>query len=435
MNDILANPLTLPCGAVLPNRLCKGAMTEGLADAHNNATQSHIGLYERWARGGVGMMLTGNVQINRRHLERPGNIVVDKATSKEGLQSLERFAEAAKSHGGKIYMQISHAGRQTPKTVNPTPMAPSDVGVDLPGGQFGKPVAMSSADIEDVISGFAFVARTAKETGFDGVQIHAAHGYLLSEFLSPIANRRTDAYGGDIGGRSRLLLEAVKAVRTETGSDYPIAVKLNSADFQQGGFTHEECLQVVTMLNEAGVDLLEVTGCNYEQPTMMGSEGLEPVFEIETRASTRKREAYFLDYSRSVRAVAEMPVMATGGFRTRSTMIAALEDGDADMIGLARPLCVDPDAPSKLLNSELEQLRPWEQELKLGPTKWLSSDSPFGLIKAMNGFGAQAWFCLQIERLARGESPEVNLGVFKALMTYQSQESKRAKAYLAALNG
>lgn len=434
MNDILANPLTLPCGAELPNRLCKAAMTEGLADPYNNATQAHISLYERWARGGIGMMLTGNVQINRRHLERPGNIVVDKHTTKDGLITLEKFAAASKSHGGKIYMQISHAGRQTPKNVNPSPLAPSDIGVALPGGQFGKPQEMGQSDIEDVIAGFAFVARTAKDTGFDGVQVHAAHGYLLSEFLSPIANRRADSYGGDIDNRARLLLEVIAAVRSETGADYPIAVKLNSADFQQGGFTHEECLHVVRKLNEASVDLLEVTGGNYEQPTMMGSEGLQPVFEDDTRASTRKREAYFLDYSRSVRSVANMPVMATGGFRTRTTMVEALEGNDADMIGLARPLCVDPDTPTKLINGELKQLRSWEQELKLGPTKWLSPNSPFGMIKAMNGFGAQAWFCLQIERLARGERPDVNLGVFKALTTYQSQEAKRAKAYLAAMN-
>ena len=274
----LSDPLKLPCGAVLKNRFAKAAMTEGLADAHNRATGRHVTLYRRWAEGGAGLLLTGNVMVDRRYLERAGNVAIDGPQSEDARRALNAWADAATEAGAAIWMQISHAGRQTPKMIAKQPVAPSAVGVDLPGGQFGAPRALGEPEIEDVIARFAHVASTAKAAGFTGVQVHAAHGYLISEFLNPLVNRRDDKWGGSLENRARLLLRSVDAVRAKVGSGFPVSVKLNSSDFQKGGFSFEECLEVIERLNGAGIDLLEISGGNYEQPRMMGIEGMEPVF-------------------------------------------------------------------------------------------------------------------------------------------------------------
>jgi 2,4-dienoyl-CoA reductase-like NADH-dependent reductase (Old Yellow Enzyme family) len=253
-------------------------MTEGIADANNRATQRHVTLYRRWADGGAGLLITGNVQVDRRYLERAGNIVIEGPQNATQLTALEALAEAGASNDTQLWMQISHAGRQTPKLVASEPVGPSNIPVALPGGRFGKPRALSGDEIRDVIKRFAFAAGVAKQTGFTGVEIHSAHGYLLSEFLSPRVNVRDDEWGGSLENRARLLLETVRAVRATVGSDFAVAVKLNSADFQKGGFSFDDCLRVIEILNEEGLDLLEISGGNYEQPRLMGIEGLEPVF-------------------------------------------------------------------------------------------------------------------------------------------------------------
>ena len=190
--SILKQPLALPCGAVLPNRLAKAAMTERLADTCNRPTARHERLYRLWSEGCPGMLLTGNVQIDRKHLEAAGNVAIDGSEDAAALEALKRFATAGRVGGSHIWMQISHAGRQTPKLINPTPKAPSAIAIALPGGQFGTPVPLTGEEIEVLIGRFAHAAKIARATGFDGVQIHAAHGYLLSEFLSPKANSRQD---------------------------------------------------------------------------------------------------------------------------------------------------------------------------------------------------------------------------------------------------
>ncbi|MEO0983501.1 MAG: NADH:flavin oxidoreductase/NADH oxidase family protein [Pseudomonadota bacterium] len=432
MTVSINSPLTLPSGLELKNRLVKAAMTEGLADARNCATERHQTLYRRWAEGGLGLQLTGNVQIDRRHLERPGNVVIDGKPANEAMAKLAAWAEAGKADGCKMIMQISHAGRQTPKSVNERPRAPSPVALNMPGGVFGAPRAMTGDEVKRVIEGFGNAATVAKAAGFDGVQIHAAHGYLISQFLSPISNQRDDEWGGPLENRARLLVEAVKAAKASAGDGFAVGVKLNSSDFQKGGFSHEDCLAVVDMLGVEAIDFLEVSGGNYEQPKMAGIEGMEPVFDEPVRESTRAREAYFANYARSVKARASMPVLVTGGFRTRSAMDAALEDGEADLIGLGRPLCADTDTPRKLLEG-VSDAEAWESKLRLGPGRLLGPHSPIGLIKGLNGWGAQGWFCLQLQRMADGQDPDLKLGVFKAFRTYQASEAKAAKAYHAAL--
>jgi len=422
----IERPLELPCGGSLPNRLVKAAMTEGLADTYNRATPAHATLYRRWSNGGAGLLLTGNIQVDRRGLERPGNVVIEGLQSPDQRTALERWTKAGRIEGNHIWAQLSHAGRQTPKAVNPEPLAPSAISLRMPGGQFGKPRALKEKEIEEIIDRFAYAAVVCRECGFTGVQIHAAHGYLISELLSPRTNRRTDAWGGLLENRARMLLETVQRVRNRVGEDFPISVKLNSADFQKGGFTSEECVRVVGWLAELEIDLLEISGGTYEQPRMVGIDGLEPVFEDGVRASTKKREAYFLDYARRVREAATMPLLVTGGFRTRSAMNAAIEEDGIGAIGLARPLCVMPDAPGKLLDGALDELPTWERRLRVGP--WLlGPTSPIDTIRALNGWGIQSWFCLQILRMGRGVDPDTSMGVLRALMRYQSNEREAAR--------
>ena len=401
-------------------------MTEGVADENNRATARHVTLYRRWADGGAGILLTGNVQVDKRYLERAGNIVIDGDQDAARLSALEAMAEAGTGNDTQLWMQLSHAGRQTPKLVASEPVGPSDIPVAVPGGRFGKPRALSGDEIRDVIERFAFAAGIAKQTGFTGVQVHSAHGYLLSEFLSPRVNVRDDEWGGPIENRARLLLETVRAVRRNTGRDYPVTVKLNSADFQKGGFSFDDCLRVIEMLNEEGLDLLEISGGNYEQPRLMGIDGLEPVFEEKVRESTRAREAYFFDYAVAARQVAKMPLMVTGGFRSARGMNEALAGGDIDVIGLARPLCVDPDFPAKILSGELQEARDIDKGLRIGPG-FLGPASPVALIKAINAFARVGWYYEQIYRLADGLKPDLSLSAIRALIAYEKTEKAKAR--------
>lgn len=423
----IAAPLTLPCGVVLNNRLAKAAMTEGIADPRNHATARHETLYRTWAQGGAGLLITGNIQVDRRYLERPGNVAVEEATAEEGAAGLAAYAAAATANGTQAWVQLSHAGRQTPRRVSATPVAPSATRLKLPRSEFGDPRALEPHEIEDVAQRFVFAAGEVKRAGFTGVQIHAAHGYLLSEFLSPRVNQRSDEWGGNLQNRARLLLDIIARTRAEVGPDFPISVKLNSSDFQKGGFSHDDCLQVVKWLNEAGIDLLEISGGTYEQPRMMNTDGVEPVVEQAVRATTRAREAYFLKYAVSIRKVAQMPLMVTGGFRSRHGMDSALAAGEVDVIGLARPLCVMPDLPAQLLAGRVERGPEHEKVLRLGPG-WLGPQSPVTLIKVANAFGAQGWYYQQIFRLADGLPADTDMSVFRALVAYQQDEVRAAKA-------
>ncbi len=422
----VASNLSLPCGSSVKNRLCKAAMTEGVADGYNRATDRHVILYRRWADGGAGSLLTGNVQVDKRYLERAGNIVIDGEQDAQQLSALEAMAEAGTVNDTHLWMQISHAGRQTPKLVASEPVGPSDIPVALPGGRFGKPRALSGDEIRDVIDRFAFAAGIAKQTGFTGVQVHSAHGYLLSEFLSPRVNVRDDEWGGPIENRARLLLETVRAVRKKTGPDFPVTVKLNSADFQKGGFSFDDCLRVIEMLNGEGLDLLEISGGNYEQPKLMGIDGLEPVFVEKVPASTRVREAYFFDYAVAASEVATMPLMVTGGFRSAQGMNEALSGGDVDAIGLARPLCVDPGFPAKVLSGELQEAPDVDKDIRIGPG-FLGPASPIAAIKAINGFARIGWYYEQIYRLADGLEPDLSMSAMRALIAYETTEKRKAR--------
>ena len=412
MTTLFSQSLELPCGAVLPNRLSKAAMTEGLATADGLPTAELARLYGLWSDGGAGMLLSGNIIVDKDHLERPGNVVIDRPPSEEMQEALKRWADAATRNGNHFWAQISHAGRQTQKLVNPNPKAPSAVKLGLPGGQFGEPVVLTSVEIEEIIVRFGICAAAVKEAGFTGVQIHAAHGYLLSQFLSPRSNLRTDEYGGDLANRARALLAVVASVRAAVGPDFPVAVKLNSADFQKGGFAFEESLQVAQWLQEASIDLIEISGGTYEQPKLLGLSGMEEEEKQNVAESTLMREAYFVDFAVAMGEKVNVPLMVTGGFRQRAAMEQALQSGSADVIGLGRPMCVMTDAPNQLING-LDELPRYEDSLSLFP-KWLAWLGNLKILKAVAGFAVQYWYYGQIDAIGRTGSANSKLTVFQA---------------------
>jgi 2,4-dienoyl-CoA reductase-like NADH-dependent reductase (Old Yellow Enzyme family) len=415
---MIEQALTLPCGITLANRLCKSAMTEGLASASGRATPALNRAYASWAAGGAALQISGNIMIDKRYLERPGNVVVE---DEAGLAELRAWAATVHAQGGVLWGQINHPGRQCPRLVNLHPLAPSPVQLELVGN-FGRPRAMTEAQIVDVIARFARTAGVLKTAGFDGVQVHSAHGYLLSQFLSPRTNQRADRWGGSLENRARLLLETVRAVRAEVGPAFPVCVKLNSSDFVKGGFGPEECVQVVRWLSEAGIDLLEVSGGTYEQLEFFKAQP-----EGEIRDSTRQREAVFLKYADAIKAVATMPVMVTGGFRTQAGIVAALEAGATDMIGLARPFCLDPAFPRRMLAGDLPALPIPDDRLVLGRGFW----GPNSRSRHMQGLNNQCqagWYYHQIERLGAGLAPRTGLSPWRALLGHLGKDFGRAMA-------
>ncbi|MEM1404409.1 MAG: NADH:flavin oxidoreductase/NADH oxidase family protein [Pseudomonadota bacterium] len=427
----LSDSLDLPCGATLPNRLAKAAMTEGLATIHGVPTAELEQLYRIWSEGGAGLLITGNVVVDHYHLERPGNVVLDCEPDEAMKAALATWAKAATSVGNHAWVQISHAGRQTMKIVNPHPQAPSAIKLGLPGGQFGEPSPMSEDEIADVVARFAVAAKALKEAGFTGVQIHAAHGYLLSQFLSPRSNQRTDRYGGSLENRARFLLEVVDAARAAVGPEFPVSVKLNSADFQKGGFDFEDSLQVAQWLEAHSVDLIEVSGGTYEQPRLLNLEGMEPIEEQKVAASTLRREAYFADFAPAMREAVSIPLMVTGGFRTRAAMEQALNNGGASLIGLGRPLCVQTDGPKRLLDGAASLPR-YEDELALFPG-WLGFLTAINAIRAVASFATTYWYYAQLESLGQTGATEEKLTVRAALSRVTAQQKSflkaRAKAF------
>lgn len=425
MASLLAEPLTLPCGATLPNRISKAAMTEGLADIYGRATGELDRLYLAWSEGGAGMLLSGNIQIDADHLERPGNVIIDREPDDDDKRALSHWTAAATRNSNHFWAQISHAGRQTQKAVNPHPKAPSAVKLGLPGGQFGQPVALTEEEILNIIARFGTAARVCKETGFTGVQIHAAHGYLISQFLSPRSNQRDDRWGGSLENRARILLFTVNTVRTLVGPNFPISVKLNSADFQKGGFAFEDSLQVAKWLQDAGVDLIEISGGTYEQPKLLGIDGIEEPEEQNVAASTLQREAYFVDFAKAMRSEIKIPLMVTGGFRTRSAMEQALKQGAADVIGIGRPLCYFPDGAKRLLGG-MEMLPRKENELALFPPslQWVKR---WKAMRAIDGFACQFWFYSQLYALGKTGRPATEMSVFQAMREVEGTHKRWLK--------
>ena len=428
--NFLEQYIDLPCGVKIKNRICKAAMTERIGDNRNFANQAHHTLYKKWNDGNCGLLLTGNIQVDRKNIEAAGNVVIEEESYRDQIPALKKWVDIATRNGSHLWMQISHAGRQTPGELNLYPLAPSSIPLKIPGRKFGVPTEMTEEEIIDVINRFIFVGKVARESGFTGIQLHSAHGYLLSEFLSPDINIRLDSWGGSLENRARLLLEIINGCRKELGNDYPISVKLNSADFQKGGFSNEESVKVAVMLSKAGIDLLEISGGTYEQPKLLGYDkvSVNPKRNQFIKNSKIARESYFLSYAENISSAIDIPLMVTGGFRSRKGMEAALSSQVCQMIGIARPLCSDPLAIKKIMDGEIDNLPVYEEKLSIGPW-WLSKKSPFRLIQAINAFSSQAWFYMQIRRMSQGLNPDISMRPFKAFLENNKYDQASIRDY------
>lgn len=400
-------------------------MTEGLASTLGQPTAELLKLYGIWSDGGAGLHISGNIHIDANHLERPGNVFIHDRPDEDMMAAMRAWTKAGTRAGNHFWAQISHAGRQTMRSVNPHPKAPSAVKLGLPGGQFGMPVALTEDEILNLIGRFGQAALHCKNGGFTGVQIHAAHGYLISQFLSPRSNQRDDRWGGSLENRARFLMFTINTVRTLVGPDFPISVKLNSADFQRGGFAFEDSLQVARWLQDAGVDLIEISGGTYEQPKLLGIEGVEVEETQDVAQTTLAREAYFVDFAKAMKNELSIPLMVTGGFRSASAMEQALRSGAADVIGLARPLCVLPEAPRRLLGG-MAMLPKVENQLKLLP-EYLAGLRKFKMVRGIEGFAVQYWFYAQIYALGQTGRTRPDLSVFAALREVEAVQKRWLK--------
>jgi 2,4-dienoyl-CoA reductase-like NADH-dependent reductase (Old Yellow Enzyme family) len=388
---LIGTPIRLPNGVDLRNRIAKSAMSEALADASNSPTKKLVQLYSIWSRSEAAVLITGNIQIDRQCLEHAANLVLDE---KAPIEKFTEIACAAKSNGARIIAQLSHAGRQTPEAINPAPLSISSVALELQG--YGVPKTASARNLADVVEKFAHAAQLAESAGFDGVQIHAAHGYLLSSSLSPKINDRTDHWGGSLENRARLLRSVLREIRARVSRSLIVAVKLNSADFQDGGFEHADSIRVAKLLQQEGIDFLEVSGGNFEAPVAYQYTG--------KNNSTRSRESYFLDYARDIKQALDIPVMVTGGFRSVKAMNDALGESATDLVGIARPFIIDPQFPARLLNGTLESAPAIERSFP--PTSRL----PRGA--ALN------WFCHQLTLLGRNGKADLDLPIMKGHHEY-----------------
>jgi 2,4-dienoyl-CoA reductase-like NADH-dependent reductase (Old Yellow Enzyme family) len=399
----LFQPLRLPNGQVIGNRLAKAAMEENLADADHAPGETLIRLYRAWAEGGAGLILTGNVMVDRRALTGPAGVVLE---DDRHLPRFAAWAQACRSRGAQAWLQINHPGRQLMAGLGQPALGPSAIAVEIPGlkNVFAQPRALTVVEIEEIIQRYVTTAQLAERAGFSGVQIHAAHGYLFSQFLSPLSNQRTDEWGGSLENRARILLRTVDAVRASVAADFCVAVKLNSADFQRGGFAAEDAQAVVAMLNERAVDLVELSGGSYESPAMQG----------QTRdGSTLAREAYFLDFAERIGAVARMPLMVTGGIRRLEVAERALQ-GRVSMVGMATALAVEPALPGRWKLGERAQVEPIV-------VPWKN--------RALAAAATQSVVKQQLVLLSQGRATKPDTSPLLALLFGQIKQRRQSKRY------
>lgn len=409
------NTFKLGDSILVKNRLMKSAMSEQLADAHHNPTPELIKLYEVWAGGDIGISLTGNVMVDRNQIGEPRNVVLDEQSD---LSKFREWAQKGSQNNTQLWMQINHPGKQIPLFLNKEPLAPSAIslGTGLEA-VFNTPRELTHDEILDIIQAFARTSRLAKETGFSGVQIHSAHGYLVNQFLSPNHNQRQDQWGGSLENRQRFLVEICRAIRAQVGTDFVIAVKLNSADFMKGGFSEEDSMQVIQTLENEGIDFLEISGGTYESPSMLGDDvGGKPKLQKE---STQIREAYFLKYAEKARKQTQLPLAITGGFRSTKAMNHALASGAIDVVGIARPLALDIDFASKALESET-----FKADFER-PKTWSA------YVNRMSGLDL-AWYEHQLLRIGQGKKPKPKLSpwfiVFKNTFSLSKEMMKQRRA-------
>ena len=389
----LQQSFTLPCGVTIPNRIVKSAMSENNADKGGKPSERILQLYKTWGEGGTGILISGNVMMDSKALNEPRNVVVE---DEKHMAELKKWAEVSQKHGSHLWMQINHPGRQSPK-FNKDVVSASDVQLPMKS-LFPKPRPMNEDEIWECIEGFGNCAIIAKKAGWKGVQIHGAHGYLVSQFLSTLTNLRTDKWGGSLENRARFALEIYRNMRKKVGPNFPIGIKINSADFQRGAFTEEESLEVIDMLSAEGMDMIEVSGGTYEKAAMMGAGK-------KVKESTQKREAYFADFIVKARARTKAPLLLTGGFRTLEIMEKAIENNELDFVGLARPFAVFPHLSKELFDGT-------RTEVNLPPVK-----TGLKFIDKM-GFLDISYFSKQMKLMGKGKLPNPKLSVWSVFFNF-----------------
>jgi 2,4-dienoyl-CoA reductase-like NADH-dependent reductase (Old Yellow Enzyme family) len=407
MSSKLFSPLVLRSGGTLRNRVAKAAMEEGMAGDAQLPDERLTSLYRRWGAGGAGLLITGNVMVHAEALTGPGGIVLD---DRAPLDPFARWAEAGKAGGAAMWMQVSHPGRQVQAKMPGVVWAPSPVAIELGkhSKRFARPVAMTKEQIGATVERFATTASLAERAGFDGVEVHAAHGYLLSQFLSPLVNQRGDEWGGGLENRARLLLDVVRAIREAVSSSFVVAVKLNSADFQRGGFDAEDAARVIEMLEPLGVDLVELSGGSYESPAMSGRPA---------DGRTAAREAYFLELAAQLAETSRLPLMLTGGITSRETAEQVLASGVA-LIGMASAMAITPDLCSRWQEGR-------EATEQLAPVTW--SD------KTLASAAGMALARHQMRRITRGRHPRGKTHPLYALVCDQRAQRRALHRYRAWL--
>lgn len=391
MSSILFTQQSLKSGLNIKNRFVKAAMNEAMGTKHLQPKKEIVHLYEQWAKGGTGLIITGNVMVDPNYLAEPGNIVLDENSDKE---LLKQWAKAGQFNGSKIMVQINHPGKQAPKTVSKYPVAPSAIPIQGEiGNLFNHPRELSTLEIKKLTKQFATAAKIAKETGFDGVEIHAAHGYLINQFLSPYDNRRQDEYGGSIDNRMRFLREIYLAMREVTGTEFVIGLKINSSDFKEGGFSEKDSMYVVQKMDEAGIDFIEISGGSYENPKMNES------------TSKNKNNVFFANYSKRIREKINASVIVTGGIRTVDSMVDLIENGYSDFVGLARPLAIEPNIPNLIVEKHYQTIE----------TKRLSTGIK-SLDKKLGGLIGLVYYQLLMQTYAEGRKPQITQNAWPALI-------------------
>ncbi len=383
--DLLAQPLDLPCGARLKNRLIKSAMSDSLGDGAGNATQAQIRLYERWAEGGAALSLIGEAQTTPHYAEKPGNLVL---VPDADLPILQELAKRGSANGAHIWPQLGHAGALAHGPIS-TPKGPSPL--DVEGLKCD---GMSLNEIQDLPRSYAQAATLSKEAGFGGVLIHAGHGFLFSQFLSPLFNHRTDAYGGAVEGRFRIIGEVIDAVRKAVGPTYPIGIKINSTDMLEGGLTKGDALEVVRLLDAKTVDLIDVSGGTYFPGAESSSDGAS------------SSGPYFIDFAKRAKSITSIPIILTGGFETREQAAKAIQDGAADAISLARAMVLNP----ALANT------------------WLSDaggDPEFPMFDAPPRGGVTAWYSMRLTALGEDSENAFTMDPKSAMDAYEDRDAQR----------
>jgi 2,4-dienoyl-CoA reductase-like NADH-dependent reductase (Old Yellow Enzyme family) len=384
----LGEPLVFEfSGIISPNRFLKGAMTERMSswDPRDLKARGIPGkriqrVYERWGEGGLGHILTGNIMLDYDQLEAPGNLIIPLGAPFEGprFEGFSKIASLAKRHGSLITGQVCHPGRQVDQNIQANPVSASDIQLEgeVFGLRFAKPHAASHEEINDIVARFTHSAEYLAKAGFDGIELHAAHGYLLAQFLSQTTNHRADEYGGSLRNRSRLILDISSSIRAKLppASGFILGIKINSMEFQAGGFTVQEARELCIMLEAAEFDFIELSGGTYESMA----------FEHK-RDSSRKREAFFLEFADLIAPVlTRTKAYITGGFKTVGGMVKALETVDG--VGLARTLCQEFDFAKDILQGKVT-----------GAMKPLTDQDDFALTNVIAG--------TQMSQVAKGQNP------------------------------